>query len=213
MNLAPAPVEEHSVVYLVDDDPSVLRALTRLLSAEGFETRPFTSPRCFLAEHDSNTPGCVILDLSMPEASGLDLQESIASAGGARQVIFISGKDDIVASVTAMKKGAVDFLTKPFNNETFLSAVREAIKKDYVARQHIDKVRLLQRRFSSLTHREREILSHVVSGELNKQIAFDLRITEKTVKTHRSRAMRKMGATSLAELVHFTEVLGSFEAC
>jgi FixJ family two-component response regulator len=209
MNPSPTSMEEHSVVYLVDDDPSVLRALTRLLRAEGFETRPFVSPRRFLAEHDSNVPGCVILDLSMPEVSGLDLQESIASAGGARQVIFISGKDDIAASVRAMKKGAVDFLTKPFNNETFLSAVRDAIKKDHVARQHSDRVHLLERRFSSLTHREREILSQVVSGKLNKQIAFDLRITEKTVKTHRSRAMRKMGAKSLAELVHFAEVLGS----
>jgi FixJ family two-component response regulator len=208
MNATPASVEERPpVVYLVDDDPSVLRALTRLLRTEGFETRPFSSPRRFLSEHDYNIPGCVILDLSMPEESGLDLQEAIASAGGARQVIFISGKNDIGASVTAMKKGAVDFLTKPFSHETLLSAVRVAITKDHATRRHSDKVHLLQMRFSTLTLREREILNHVVTGKLNKQIAFDLQITEKTVKTHRSRAMRKMGAKTLAELVHFAEVL------
>jgi FixJ family two-component response regulator len=201
---------QHSpVVYLVDDDPLLLKALTQVLEVEGFEVRAFTSPRLFLSEHDCNAPGCAILDLVMPALSGLDLQKIIASAEPSRPVIFISGKNDIPASVAAMKNGAVDFLTKPFNSQALVQAVREAITKDQVARSKWDRNSELMRRFSQLTSREQEVFSHLLLGKQNKHVAEDLGITIKTAKRHRARIMQKMSARSLAELVHFAELLKS----
>jgi FixJ family two-component response regulator len=195
------------IVYLVDDDPSVLRALTRLLSAEGFDTRPFDSPQRFLAKHDPTLPGCIVLDVAMPNVSGLDLQDLILKAGQIRPIIFISGNSDIETSVAAMKKGAVDFLTKPFSDRSLLKAVKEAIRKDQADRIVSNEVNVLNSRFSRLTSRERQVLKQVALGKLNKQIAANLGIVEKTVKVHRARMMKKMGASTLAELIHFAERL------
>jgi FixJ family two-component response regulator len=201
--------EPSPIVYLVDDDPSVLKALTRLLIAEGFDVRPFASPQRFLSKHDPSVPGCLILDMAMPDVSGLDLQELIVRARQDRPVIFISGKSDIATSVAAMKKGAVDFLTKPFSDDSLLGAVKEAIRKDQAARSKNEEIHLLRSRMMRLTPREREVMSQVVLGKLNKQIAANLGIVEKTVKVHRARMMKKMDARTLAQLVHFAERLES----
>jgi FixJ family two-component response regulator len=197
------------VVYLVDDDDLVLQSLTSVLEAEGFEVRPFSSPLRFLSEHDSNIPGCAILDLVLPDSSGLDLQKSIAKAGAGRPVIFISGKSDIATAVAAIRNGAVDFLVKPFSNETLLQAVKDAIRKDQAARKKKEQSRELRRRYLQMSLREREVFRLAISGKPNKQIATELGISIKTVKTHRGQVTRKMGARSVAELVHFGEVLKS----
>jgi FixJ family two-component response regulator len=204
-----ATEQRSPVVYLVDDDPSLLKVLSHALEAEGLETRAFISPRLFLTEHDSNVPGCVILDLAMPHISGLDVQRSITNAEPNRPIIFMSGKADIAASVTAMKNGAVDFLVKPFTNEVLLQAVKKAIEKDRATRTKRDLALELKERYLRLTVREREVFSQLLLGKLNKQAAGDLGITEKTVKTHRSRIHRKMGAASFAELAHLAEILRS----
>jgi FixJ family two-component response regulator len=206
-------MKEHApIVYLVDDDPSVLKALTRLLVAEGFETRSFASPQKFLSKHDPGIPGCVILDVAMPEISGLHLQELMTKTGHARPIVFISGNSDIATGVAAMKKGAIDFLTKPFSNESLLTAVKEALRRDRKQRKRSGEVGALKKRLSRLTPREREVLQQVVSGKLNKQVAANLGIVEKTVKVHRARMMKKMGARTLAELVHLTEGFNLAEA-
>lgn len=192
------------IVYLVDDDPGVLKALIRLLRAEEFSVRVFSSAEEFLLAHDPLAPGCVVLDMRMPNIDGLALQQALLASGSGRFIIFVTGHGDIAASVQAMKAGAVDFLTKPFHDEDFLAAVRCAIAKD----EHARKVRLelqsIRWRMESLTPREHQVLEHVVAGRLNKQIAADLGIAEKTIKVHRARAMEKMGVASLAELVRMT---------
>lgn len=197
MNLEP-------IVFLVDDDPGILKALSRLLRAEGYTVRAFNSAEEFLLAHDPVAPGCVVLDMRMPNIDGLALQQALLASGSERFMIFITGHGDIAASVQAMKAGAVDFLTKPFHDEDFLAAVRCAIAKD----EHARKVRLelqsIRWRMESLTPREHQVLEHVVAGRLNKQIAADLGIAEKTIKVHRARAMEKMGVASLAELVRMT---------
>jgi RNA polymerase sigma factor (sigma-70 family) len=201
-----------AVIYLVDDDPSVLKAITRLLVAEGFETRPFASPKAFLSRHDTRLPGCIIMDVAMPDLSGLDLQELIAETGQNKPIIFISGNSDVATSVTAMKKGAVDFLIKPFTDESLLKAVRDAINKDRVRRKISEERDTLRKRLTHLTPREKEVLKLVIAGKLNKQIAAKLGIVEKTVKVHRARMMSKMCAKTLAELVHFAERLDASQA-
>jgi two-component system, LuxR family, response regulator FixJ len=192
------------VVYLVDDDPGVLKALIRLLRAEGYAAQAFNSPVEFLREHDPLAPGCVVLDICMPNIDGLALQQDLLTSGCERVIVFVTGHGDIATSVQAMKAGAVDFLTKPFYDEDFLAAVRNAIAKD----EHARKVRLelqsIRWRMATLTPRERQVLQHVVAGRLNKQIAADLGIAEKTIKVHRARAMEKMCVASLAELVRIT---------
>lgn len=197
MNAAP-------IVYVVDDDPAVLKALTRLLQAEGYTTLTFSSPEDFLVAHDPAVPGCVVLDLRMPGRSGLALQQVLLDSGSERFIIFITGHGDVVDSVQAMKAGAVDFLTKPFHDENFLDAIRIALEKDEYARSMRQRRQSIRRRMETLTPREHQVLRHVVAGRLNKQIAADLGTAEKTVKVHRARAMEKMGATSLAELVRIT---------
>ncbi len=195
-------------VFLVDDDPRVLKALARLLSSDGWTTRPYRSAREFLAEHDATAPGCLILDLLMPEMTGLDLQQELALLGEHRPIIFLSGRGDVPSSVTAMKSGAVDFLTKPVDAGALLEAVRRATARDLRQRAHADRVNGLASRLATLTVREREVLDGVVSGLLNKQIAGRLGIVEKTVKVHRARAVAKMGARSTAELVRMVEAAG-----
>jgi FixJ family two-component response regulator len=188
-------------VRVVDDDASVLKSLDRLLRAAGFAVRTFPSPQDFLRHHDTDAPGCVLLDLSMPGVDGLEVQQLLARIGDPCPVIFITGHGDIPASVQAMKAGAVDFLTKPFDREELLAAVRAAIEKDRAGRAARAERSSIGQRVAALTPREREVMVRVVGGSLNKQIAADLGIAEKTVKVHRARVMMKMGVASVAELV------------
>jgi FixJ family two-component response regulator len=195
-------------VFVVDDDPAVLKALTRLLLASGREVQAYSSPREFFDRHDRVAPGCLVLDVAMPGWSGLDLQQELAASGAERPVVFITGQGDIPTSVRAMKAGAVDFLTKPFDEAQLLAAVQAAIEKDALTRQTRAERRKVEDRLATLTSRERQVLEHVVAGQLNKHIAADLGTVEKTVKVHRGRLMRKMGAVSLVDLVRMAGLAG-----
>ena len=188
-------------VRVVDDDASVLKALGRLLRSAGFAVRTFPSPQVFLNEHDATAPGCVVLDLSMPGMDGLQIQQALGRLGDGCPIVFITGHGDIASSVSAMKAGAVDFLTKPFDASRLLEAVRAAVAKDRAAREVRAERSSIGVRMAALTPREREVMAQVCAGRLNKQIAADLGIAEKTVKVHRARVMKKMAAGSVAELV------------
>ena len=195
-------------VYLVDDDPGVLKALSRLLRARGYEVKPYFSPQLFLEEHDAAVPGCAILDVSMPGLDGLELQRALTAAGGShRPVLFVTGKGDIPTSVRAMKAGAIDFLTKPVKDEDLFKAVSNAEALDVELRRLHSELELMQAKVRTLTPREREVLTHVVAGRLNKQIAGDLGTAEKTIKVHRSRMMEKLGIRMVADLVRMAEKL------
>ena len=191
----------------MDDDPSVLRALTRLLSSAGLEARGFPSPAAFLEAHDPATPGCLVLDVALPGLDGLEVQKALSVSDCARPIVFITGRGDIPTTVRAMRGGAVDFLTKPVNDRDLLAAVRNAIEIDRVARLAQVEMDARRQRLASLTPREREVLVHVVAGRLNKQIAADLGTVEKTIKVHRARIMEKMAVRSLADLVRVAERL------
>jgi FixJ family two-component response regulator len=195
-------------VHLVDDDPSVLRALSRFLNSRGYDVRPFASAQEFLDRHDPSVPGCAILDLSMPGFDGLKLQQTLAADGVQLPIIFLTGTGDIPSSVRAIQAGALDFLTKPARKEDLLKAISRAEASDAHARRARSELAALQARITSLTPREREVLSHVVAGQLNKQIAGDLGTTEKTIKFHRSRMMQKLGIRSVADLVRLAEKAG-----
>jgi len=189
-------------VYLVDDDPGVLKALSRLLRAKDYDVKPYSSPRLFLEEHDVAVPGCAVLDVSMPSLDGLELQRALtAFAGSHRPVVFITGKGDIPTSVRAMKAGAIDFLTKPVKDKDLFEAISRAEAKDAQLRQLHSELESIQAKIATLTPREREVLLHVVAGRLNKQIAGDLGTVEKTIKVHRSRMMEKLGIRTVADLV------------
>ena len=188
-------------VSVVDDDALVLRSLDRLLQAAGFAVRTFSSADAFLQERAANDSGCVVMDLSMPGRSGLELQQALADAADARPVIFISGHGSVPSSVEAMKHGAVDFLTKPLDQDKFIAAVRAALQKYEAAREQRAQQASVTARLATLTPRESEVLARVVEGKLNKQIAAELGTAEKTIKVHRARMMRKMEVDSLAELV------------
>ncbi|MFC5755649.1 response regulator transcription factor [Rhizobium sp. GCM10022189] len=197
------------IVFLIDDDPSILSALSRLLAVRGFETRAFSSPTEFLAAHDPDVPGCAVVDVSMPGLNGLDLQIALKdSEGRSRPVVFITGRGDIPTSVRAMKEGAVDFLTKPIDEDALFTAISSAIGKDLSSRNARLELDDATSRYRLLTAREREVLSYVIAGLLNKQIAADIGIAEKTVKLHRGRVMAKMKVRSLAELVRLADRLG-----
>ena len=195
-------------VFLVDDDPGVLKALKRLLHAEGFEVRGFTSPENFLAEDDPSAAGCAVLDVAMPGLDGLKLQQTLTERGGARPIIFLTGNGDIPTSVRAMKAGAVDFLTKPVERQALLAAVDRAAKQDADARRQREELDAINSRLETLTRREREVLVQVAAGRLNKQIAADLGTVEKTIKVHRGRMMSKLGLRNVADLVRLTERMG-----
>ncbi|CAM5480302.1 Transcriptional regulatory protein FixJ OS=Afipia felis OX=1035 GN=fixJ_3 PE=4 SV=1 [Afipia felis] len=192
-------------VYIVDDDPGVIKALERRLRVKGYDTLSFTSTDDFLRGHDAAVPGCVILDLSMPGMNGLELQQALTSQGSQRPVIFLTGNGDIPTSVRAMRAGAVDFLTKPVNDESFLGAIRRAEEQDRDTRQTRDETADTTSRLATLTPREHEVLTHVVAGRLNKQIAVDLGTAVQTIKVHRRRAMEKLGATSIVHLMRLLE--------
>jgi FixJ family two-component response regulator len=195
-------------VYLVDDDPGVLKALSRLLRSRGYEVKPYFSPQLFLEEHDVAVSGCAILDVSMPGLDGLELQRALTAAGGShRPVVFVTGKGDIPTSVRAMKAGAIDFLTKPVKDKDLFEAVSRAEALDAESRRLHSELESMQAKVRTLTPREREVLTHVVAGRLNKQIAGDLGTAEKTIKVHRSRMMEKLGIRMVAELVRMAEKL------
>jgi FixJ family two-component response regulator len=180
--------------------------MARLLASDGWSTRTYRSAPEFLADHDEAAPGCLVLDLLMPEMTGLDLQHELARLGENRPIIFLSGRGDVPSSVAAMKSGAYDFLTKPVNGALLLATVRNAIERDTQQRAAARQACGVRERLSSLTAREREVLDGVVAGLLNKQIAGRLGIVEKTVKVHRARAVAKLGARSIAELVRIVQV-------
>ena len=207
MNMETAVTTE-PCVYLVDDDRSVLNGLSRLLSSAGYNVRAFESPEEFLRQHDPEVPGCVLLDIGMTELDGLSLQARLSSEDSRRAVIFLTARDDARTGVFAMKAGALDYLTKPVQDTTLLASVATAIDFDQRSRRHHAELLELQRLFRRLTAREVEVLRHVVRGRLNKQIAFDLGIVEKTVKVHRARLMEKLQVRSVAELVRLGERLG-----
>jgi FixJ family two-component response regulator len=198
----------HSTVFLLDDEPGMLNALTRLLKAEGFTVQAFSSANTFLESYRPETPGCLVLDVAMPELNGLELQERLTRSGILVPIVFLTGHGDIPSSVQAIKAGAVDFLTKPVKDADFLRAVRAALQRAAEQRDLISETAELQQRYSSLTPRESEVMTHVVAGQLNKQIAADLGIGEHTIKVHRARVMEKMGVESLADLVRAAERLG-----
>lgn len=194
-------------VFIVDDDPAVLKSLSRLLRSVQLTVVTFGSPEEFLAQHDPREPGCLVLDVSMPGLNGLELQEALTSKGSAVPIIFLTGHGDVPTSVHAMKRGAFDFLTKPVNDDALIKAVHAAFEKNRIGRQARDELNDIQERLATLTPREREVLTHVVTGQLNKQIAYDLGTVEKTIKVHRARVMEKMKVHSVAELVRLTERL------
>ena len=200
--------ESRFVVFLVDDDPGVLRGLTRILNAKGYDIQAFASATDFIVRHDRSIPGCAILDVSMPDLDGLELQKVMNADGFERPVIFITGVGDIPTSVQAMKAGAIDFLTKPVKTADLLAAVALAEKKEAMALAHRIDLDSINRRLSALTPREREVLTHVIAGRLNKQIAADLGTVEKTIKLHRGRMMHKLGVRTVADLVRLSERAG-----
>lgn len=195
-------------VFIVDDDPAVLKSLSRLLRASQVNVVTFSSPQDFLQRYDPHTPGCLVLDVAMPGLNGLELQEALRIKGSAIPIIFLTGHGDIPMSVQAMKGGALDFLIKPVQDKDLLKAVEAALEKDRIERQSRAELDDIQERLATLTPREREVLIHVVSGQLNKQIAYDLGTVEKTIKVHRARVMEKMKVGSVAELVRLTERAG-----
>jgi len=195
-------------VFIVDDDAGVLKALARLVRSAGFDVQAFASPEAFLAGHDPARPGCAILDVAMPGLDGLQLQQAIAAAGIDRAVIFLTGRGDIPTSVRAMKAGALDFLTKPVSEADLLAAIGRVQEQEENRRQSRQEVVAIRTRLATLTPREREVLTHVIAGRLNKQIAGDLGTVEKTIKVHRGRMMAKMGARTVAHLVRLAEKVG-----
>jgi FixJ family two-component response regulator len=201
--------EEQATVFVVDDDASMRKSLSRLLRSAGHTVETFASAREFLAsEFQRQDPSCIVLDMRMPGLDGLDLQEELLSRDYALPIVFITGHGDVPSSVSAMKKGAVDFLEKPCDDAELLRAVKVALQKDSQARARLMEIEDIRQRLATLTPREREVLTYVISGMLNKQIAYALNITEKTVIVHRGRVMEKMAVGSVAELVQLSSKAG-----
>jgi FixJ family two-component response regulator len=196
------------IVFVVDDYAPARNSISRLLRAAGFLVTAFASAEKFLAQYDPQTLGCLVLDLAMPTLNGLELQRILTKTGSLMPIIFLTGYGDIPKSVEAMKRGASDFLTKPVNSEDLLAAVRAAIEKDRALRREQIELSEFRARLAALTPREREVLEHVVTGKLNKQIAADLGTAEQTVKVHRAHVMQKIRVRSVAELVRLMERCG-----
>jgi RNA polymerase sigma factor (sigma-70 family) len=199
--------EPESIVFVVDDDPSVRCAIKRLIGTVGLQVQLFGSAQEFLASKLPNMPSCLVLDVRLPGSSGLALQRQLVEANFQIPIIFITAHGDVPMTVRAMKAGAVEFLTKPFHDQDLLDAIHSALERDRGRRQQEAGLAVLRERFESLSPREREVVSMVVSGMLNKQIAAQIGTAENTVKVHRSRAMEKMQANSLADLVKMIQRL------
>jgi FixJ family two-component response regulator len=197
-----------AVVFVVDDDPSMRRSLESLLRSVGHEVRLFASAPEFMQAVRKDVPGCLVLDVRLPGMSGLAFQEELAKAGIALPIIFITGHGDVPMSVRAMKAGAAEFLTKPFDDQVFLDAVHAALERDRARRREHDSLAALQANYQSLTERERQVMSHVIAGWVNKRIAAELGLSVVTIKVHRGQVMRKMQAKSVAELVRMGDRLG-----
>ena len=203
-----ATTEQPPRIVVIDDDASMRKALDNLLKSVGFEVELFASPQEFLQSGRPDRPGCIVLDVRFPGRSGLDMQRDLAAANARLPIIFITGYGDIPMSVRAMKAGAVEFLTKPFRDQDLLDAVGTALEEDRARRAGDMRLAELRGRFDMLTARERQVLSLVVAGRLNKQIAGELGVSEMTVKMHRRQVMRKMQATGVAQLVRLADQIG-----
>jgi len=200
--------DQQPTIVVIDDDASMRRALDNLLKSVGFAVELFSSPQEFLQSERPNRPGCIVLDVRFPGRSGLDMQRDLASSDVQLPIIFITGYGDVPMSVRAMKAGAVEFLTKPFRDQDLLDAVGTALEADRTRRAGETRMAELRARSDTLTARERQVMSLVVAGRLNKQIAGELGVSEMTVKMHRRQVMRKMQATGLAQLVRLADQLG-----
>ena len=196
------------VIYIVDDDDGMRRALTVLMTTMGYQPVAFARPAEFLAKYDANQAGCLVLDVRMPEMSGLEVQQQLNRNGALIPVILITGHGDIPMAVQAMKDGAFDFLQKPFRDQELLDRINAALKQDAQNRESVDRLADLRQRAESLTPREREVMGHVVDGKANKVIAIDLGLSERTVEIHRANVMEKMAARSVAHLVKMHLTLG-----
>lgn len=196
-----------TVVHVVDDDDSIRLALVRLLQSAGHEVHVYASATAFQHRSPQARPECVVLDLELPGQTGVELQKALAASSDPIPVVFLTGHGDIPISVEAMKSGAVDFLTKPANYGALVEAVARALVRCADLREERERRRQLQERYETLTPREREVFAHVVSGQLNKQIAFDLGAAERTVKAHRHNVMEKLQAQSVADLVRIAQIL------
>jgi len=195
-------------VFLVDDDAGVLRALSRLLGARGYAIQRFSSPKAFLIDHDASIRGCAIVGISMPNCDGLKLQRTLIKAGSLRPIIFLANNGDIPTCVRAMKASAVDYLIKPVKAECLLAAIKVAKRRDAEARRTNADLQSIKSRLATLTPREFEVMRHVISGKINRQIADDLGTGEKTIKVHRGRAMKKLNVHSVPDLVRAAEKAG-----
>ena len=200
--------EAESMVIIIDDDPLYRESSERLVRSVGFSVQSFASASDFLGNRRPDVPSCLVLDVRLPGLSGLDLQQELAEAGVHIPIIFVTGYGDIPMSVRAIKSGAIEFLTKPLKEQELLDAVHAGIERDRVRRQEAKLVAELRERFNSLTPREQEVLAFVITGQVNKQIAYELKLSEMTVKVHRSQVMHKMGARSLVDLVRMADRLG-----
>jgi len=198
-----------SIVYVVDDDISVRQSLELLILNEGWRPELFETAQDFLSCPRASQPSCLVLDLSLPGLNGLDLQKRVAVDRAEMPIIFITGYGDVPATVQAMKAGAVEFLTKPFADDVLLSAIKQALERSCAALEHQAELKSLRERYALLSPREREVMALVVRGLLNKQVGFELGISEITVKAHRGQVMRKMEAGSLADLVKIAAKLGA----
>ena len=212
MSTGAAALQRQFTVHVVDDDESIRSALSRLFRSTGHSVKTFESAQAYLAEASPEEPGCVVLDIKMPGMDGLTLQERMSDRGFQAPIVFVSAHGDISASVRAMKHGAVDFLEKPFEEEDLLGAVDRAIVIDAELRERRSSNARFRRGLENLTSREYEVMTHVIAGKLNKIIARELDVSEKTVKVHRGRVMKKMEARSLAELVRMAERAGVLAA-
>jgi len=200
--------ESFPTVYVVDDDPDVVKGIERLLQSAGLEVATFQSCEQFLEHHDQNAPGCLVLDLALPGLTGLQLQRALEQQGSVLPIVFLTGRGDIATSVQAMKHGAADFLTKPVDDAELIAAIHKALATDAARRRARGEQARVAKCLAALTERERQVLEQIVAGRLNKQIATELGTAVKTIKFHRANLMRKMGVRVVAELVRMAERAG-----